>query len=158
MERALSDAVPLADIDFSDLGGAERALTYALAHWLAAVDGIVNTQELATLRELAKKLDLPDLQLKACGGRRVRYRVHSRRTPPGEIPVRRSRGSPAREAARVDVALIVRPTVRERSGQDGCAKLPVPRLRIEGTVQDFTRLGLGALCAPHCFLRWQSQI
>jgi len=65
VERALSDALPLADIDLSELGGAERALTYALAHWLAAVDGIVNTQELATLRELAAKLDLPDLQLKA---------------------------------------------------------------------------------------------
>jgi tellurite resistance protein len=65
VERALSDAVPLAEIDFSGLSGAERALTYSLAHWLASVDGIVNTQELATLRELAKKLDLPDLQLKA---------------------------------------------------------------------------------------------
>ncbi|HEX3854464.1 MAG TPA: hypothetical protein VHW01_26055 [Polyangiaceae bacterium] len=65
VERALSDAVPLAEIDFSGLSGAERALTYALAHWLASVDGIVNTQELATLRELATKLELPDLQLKA---------------------------------------------------------------------------------------------
>jgi tellurite resistance protein len=65
VERALSDAVPLGEIDFSGLSGAERALTYALANWLASVDGIVNTQELATLRELARVLDLPDLQLKA---------------------------------------------------------------------------------------------
>jgi tellurite resistance protein len=65
VERALSDGEPLSEIDFSGLSGAERGLTYALAHWLASVDGIVNTQELATLRELASKLDLPDLQLKA---------------------------------------------------------------------------------------------
>jgi len=65
VERALKDAVPLSDIDFSALTGAERALTYSLAHWLAAVDGIVNAQELATLRQLASKLELPELQLKA---------------------------------------------------------------------------------------------
>ena len=61
----MNNGVPLAEIDFSGLSGAERGLTYALAHWLASVDGIVNTQELATLRELARKLELPELQLKA---------------------------------------------------------------------------------------------
>jgi tellurite resistance protein len=65
VEQALNHAVPLGEVDFSALTGAERGLTYALAHWLASVDGIVNTQELATLRELAAKLELPELQLKA---------------------------------------------------------------------------------------------
>lgn len=65
VERALTEAVPLSDIDFSAFSGAERALTFALAHWLASVDGIVNAAELATLRELATKLDLPEPKLKA---------------------------------------------------------------------------------------------
>jgi tellurite resistance protein len=65
VERTLTEAVPLSEIDFSVMSEAERALTYAFAHWLASVDGIVNAEELATLRELATKLDLPEAKLKA---------------------------------------------------------------------------------------------
>jgi len=65
VEHALREGVPLAQVDLSELSGPEKVLTYALAHWLAMVDGIVNTAELASLRELASKLDLPDAKLKA---------------------------------------------------------------------------------------------
>jgi tellurite resistance protein len=65
VERALKDGLPLANVDFTGLSGAERALTYALAMWLAKVDGIVNADELKTLRELGSALDLPEPKLKA---------------------------------------------------------------------------------------------
>ena len=65
VEHALNEGVPLEQIDFAGFSGAERVLTYALAHWLATVDGIVNAQELASLRELSTKLDLPEAKLKA---------------------------------------------------------------------------------------------
>jgi len=42
-----------------------RALTYVLAMWLAKVDGVVNAEELATLRELGARLGLPEIKLKA---------------------------------------------------------------------------------------------
>ena len=64
VESALNQGVTLSAVDLSGLSGAERALTYALATWLAMVDGIVNAEELATLRELAAKLDLPEQKLK----------------------------------------------------------------------------------------------
>ncbi|HEY2405098.1 MAG TPA: hypothetical protein VGI10_03800 [Polyangiaceae bacterium] len=65
VERALNQGLALSSVDLSALTGAERALTYALAMWLAKVDGVVNAEELATLRELGGALDLPEPKLKA---------------------------------------------------------------------------------------------
>jgi hypothetical protein len=55
----------LDEIDLGGLSGSERALTYALAMWLAKVDGVVNTEELAALKALGVRLDLPEPKLKA---------------------------------------------------------------------------------------------
>lgn len=60
VKAALDGGVQLEGLDLGALSGAERALTYAFAIWLAKVDGIVNSEELATLRELATLLDLPE--------------------------------------------------------------------------------------------------
>ncbi|RYZ08436.1 MAG: hypothetical protein EOO73_08290 [Myxococcales bacterium] len=65
VEAALTTGLALESLDFSGLSGAERALTYALAMWLAKVDGVVNAEELATLRKLGAALDLPEQKLKA---------------------------------------------------------------------------------------------
>lgn len=60
VQAALDGGVELEGLDLGALSGAERALTYAFAIWLAKVDGIVNSEELATLRKLATLLDLPE--------------------------------------------------------------------------------------------------
>jgi hypothetical protein len=63
--QGTESGLPLENVDLSDLTGAERALTYAFAMWLAKVDGIVNTDELQALRALGARLDLPDQKLQA---------------------------------------------------------------------------------------------
>jgi hypothetical protein len=65
VQRALDQGIDLDSLDLASLGGAEKALTYAFAMWLAKVDGVVNAEELATLRKLGSLLDLPDPKLKA---------------------------------------------------------------------------------------------
>jgi uncharacterized membrane protein YebE (DUF533 family) len=65
VKAALESDLPLEQVDLSGLTGAERALTYAFAMWLAKVDGIVNSEELATLRRLGTQLDLPEQKLKS---------------------------------------------------------------------------------------------
>ncbi len=65
VKAALENGLELESLDFSALTGAERALTYAFAMWLAKVDGVVNADELATLRKLGAALDLPDPKLKS---------------------------------------------------------------------------------------------
>lgn len=65
VKSALDSGLELESLDFSGLSGAERALTYGFAMWLAKVDGIVNAEELATLRKLGTLLDLPEPKLKA---------------------------------------------------------------------------------------------
>lgn len=65
VEAAATSGVDLTTLDLSELSGAERALTYAMAMWLAKVDGVVNTEELKTLRVLGQRLDLPEPKLKA---------------------------------------------------------------------------------------------
>src|SRR5258706_6146662 len=65
VQAALDTGLELESLDFSALSGAERALTYGFAMWLAKVDGVVNAEELATLRKLGSLLDLPDPKLKA---------------------------------------------------------------------------------------------
>lgn len=65
VKTALEGGLDLDALDLSALSGAERALTYAFAMWLAKVDGVVNADELATLRKLGAQLDLPEPKLKA---------------------------------------------------------------------------------------------
>ncbi|HVY31867.1 MAG TPA: hypothetical protein VHB79_35270 [Polyangiaceae bacterium] len=65
VKAALESGLELESLDFSALSGAERALTYGFAMWLAKVDGVVNAEELATLRKLGALLDLPEPKLKA---------------------------------------------------------------------------------------------
>lgn len=65
VQGALDEGLELESLDLACLSGAERALTYAFAMWLAKVDGVVNAEELATLRKLGALLDLPQPKLKS---------------------------------------------------------------------------------------------
>jgi len=65
VKAALDNGLELEALDLSALTGAERALTYGFSMWLAKVDGVVNAEELATLRKLGTLLDLPEPKLKS---------------------------------------------------------------------------------------------
>lgn len=65
VEAAAKGGVALPAVDVGGLNDWQKGLTYALAYWLAKVDGVVNAQELAHLRELGQKLGLPKLKLEA---------------------------------------------------------------------------------------------
>jgi tellurite resistance protein len=65
VQAALDSGLELETLNLERLSGPERALTYGFAIWLAKVDGIVNSDELATLRRLGGLLDLPEPKLKA---------------------------------------------------------------------------------------------
>lgn len=60
-ERARS-GVSLADVELPELTKWQAALTYSFAVWIAKVDGIVNREELALLRDLGTKLGLEQLR------------------------------------------------------------------------------------------------
>lgn len=64
VKTALEQGLELDSVDLSGLSGAERALTYAFAVWLGKVDGLVNAEELKTLRKLGGLLALPEPKLK----------------------------------------------------------------------------------------------
>lgn len=65
VKASLDAGLELESLDLSVLSGPERALTYAFAMWLAKVDGVVNADELKTLKRLGAQLDLPEPKLKA---------------------------------------------------------------------------------------------
>lgn len=65
VQAALDKGLELESLDLASLSGAEKALTYGFAMWLAKVDGVVNAEELATLRKLGGLLDLPEPKLKS---------------------------------------------------------------------------------------------
>ena len=65
VQAALHQGLELDALDLGSLTGFEKALTYGFAIWLAKVDGVVNAQELATLRRLGTLLDLPEPKLKS---------------------------------------------------------------------------------------------
>jgi tellurite resistance protein len=65
VQAALDKGLELEALDLGGLTGSEKALTYGFAIWLAKVDGVVNAQELATLRRLGTLLDLPEPKLKS---------------------------------------------------------------------------------------------
>ncbi|MEB2312087.1 MAG: hypothetical protein OZ921_16235 [Sorangiineae bacterium] len=59
LERATASALDLGAVELGELNRWQRALTYAFASWLARLDGVVNAEELATLRKLGAALELP---------------------------------------------------------------------------------------------------
>jgi hypothetical protein len=65
VQSALDKGLELEALDLGSLSGSEKALTYGFAMWLAKVDGVVNADELATLRRLGTLLDLPEPKLKS---------------------------------------------------------------------------------------------
>jgi hypothetical protein len=65
VQVALDKGLELEALELSSLSGSEKALTYGFAMWLAKVDGVVNAEELATLRRLGTLLDLPEPKLKS---------------------------------------------------------------------------------------------
>lgn len=65
IEKATEQPIKMEDVDVTGLDPWGRLFTYALANWLAKLDGVVNTEELASLRALADQVDLPDPKLQA---------------------------------------------------------------------------------------------
>ena len=60
---AKNGGVTLDGFDPSPLSGWQRALTYAIAAWLARLDGVVDATERESLKTLGKALDLPPHKL-----------------------------------------------------------------------------------------------
>ena len=66
VEKATKEKVELASFDASGLSAWEQVLTYALASWLATLDGVVSTTEHDSLVALGEKLGLtPHLRARA---------------------------------------------------------------------------------------------
>ncbi len=65
IQRAAKEGVTLDQVELGVMNRWERALTFAFANWLAKLDGIVNAEELATLRALGDRLDLESARLQA---------------------------------------------------------------------------------------------
>jgi hypothetical protein len=58
IEHAVANKTSLDAIDVSNLGAWEQVLTYALAAWLAQLDGVVSTREKGPLTDLGDRLGL----------------------------------------------------------------------------------------------------
>ena len=65
LEQATKNGASLDEVDLSGLSEWHKGLTYALAYWLAKVDGVVNADELRHLRRLGEMVGLPKLKLEA---------------------------------------------------------------------------------------------
>ena len=65
VEAAAREGVSLEGVNLEGLTGWEKAVTYAIAYWLAKVDGVVNTEELSHLKQLGARLGLPQPKLDA---------------------------------------------------------------------------------------------
>jgi hypothetical protein len=63
VEEATKERADLSGFDPGGLSPWERGLTYALAAWLARVDGVENAAESATLASLGAALELPQDKL-----------------------------------------------------------------------------------------------
>ena len=59
IEAATKTKTDLSSLDFASLSQWEQVLTYALAAWIAEVDGVVSTSETELLADLGQKLGLP---------------------------------------------------------------------------------------------------
>lgn len=66
-DAAKNGGVSLDDFDSTGLSGWEKALTYAIAAWLARLDGVVDATERESLKVLGKALDLPPHKLVSAG-------------------------------------------------------------------------------------------
>lgn len=64
-EAANSDSLSLDEVDLGELNEFQEAVVYAVANFLARLDGIVNAQEMAQLRALGERLTLPKQKLDA---------------------------------------------------------------------------------------------
>jgi uncharacterized membrane protein YebE (DUF533 family) len=60
IEEAIRQRGPLTLLSSTELGRFDRVLTYALATWLARLDGVVTPEEKDSLRTLGDVLKLPD--------------------------------------------------------------------------------------------------
>jgi uncharacterized membrane protein YebE (DUF533 family) len=60
LEAATKKPMDLATLDLGSLSGWEQVLTYALAAWIAQVDGVVSTSENDLLGDLGQKLGLAE--------------------------------------------------------------------------------------------------
>ncbi len=58
LEAATKKRIALESVELDGLGDWEKVLTYALAAWIALLDGVVSTQEHASLRALGARLNL----------------------------------------------------------------------------------------------------
>lgn len=66
VEKATKEKVELATFEGAGLTPYEQVLTYALASWLATLDGVVSTSEHESLVQLGEKLGLtPHLRARA---------------------------------------------------------------------------------------------
>jgi tellurite resistance protein len=63
VQKATKERTEVSDADLTGLTPWERGLTYALAGWLARVDGVENAAESEALRKLGAALDLPQDKL-----------------------------------------------------------------------------------------------
>jgi tellurite resistance protein len=60
VEAALADKVELSSFEPAGMTEWQRAITYAIACWLARLDGVQSTDESDLLRELARRLELSE--------------------------------------------------------------------------------------------------
>jgi hypothetical protein len=66
VEAAIKELVVLDAFDPGAMSEKDRALTLALAYWLARVDGVSSAPELTSLRALGDKLGLSDFKQRSC--------------------------------------------------------------------------------------------
>lgn len=59
IEQAIRSPVTIADVDTMGMSRGERAITFALATWMAHLDGVVTASESATLILLGDRLGIP---------------------------------------------------------------------------------------------------
>jgi hypothetical protein len=60
IEHASKEKSGLVGVDLSGLSRWEQVLTYALASWFAALDGVISTSEHETMVEIGNQLNLDD--------------------------------------------------------------------------------------------------
>lgn len=60
VEKATKQRLSLEDVEVSNMSTWDQVLTYALAAWLAQLDGVVSTSEHTTLVALGEKLGLAE--------------------------------------------------------------------------------------------------
>jgi len=58
IERSTKSKIELASFDPGSMGAWDRVVTYALASWLATLDGVVSSDESAALAQLGERLGL----------------------------------------------------------------------------------------------------